>query len=55
LEIIYENRETLLTSTENSNLRWKENLFWLSMGYTFATPFYSLYLMKKIRENPGLK
>ena len=55
IELIYKNRDALLTATEKSNLSWKENIFWISMGYTFATPFYSLYMMRQVRQNPALK
>ena len=42
----------MLTEDESWNLTWKERMFKVSLGYTFFTPLYAMYLFRFMKEQP---
>ena len=44
-EILY-NHPELLNEQEKDKLKWKKNIFYMSVGYMFFTPAYTAYLFK---------
>ena len=44
-EILY-NHPEILNEGERDKLKWKKNVFYLSVGYMFFTPAYTAYLFK---------